>query len=109
MNLLILKMVKMMITSAITDAPMVMLIMASWGAGSAESSKCQANIGAEAATDILLENWDDSDREDSILLVKKKKKLFLCKTLSLLYTEYILILCYAFAMPMTRILGFKLP
>ena len=93
----------------ISGAPMVMLIMSSWGAGSVDRSKCQANIGAEAATDISLENWDDSDREDSILLVKKKKKQFLCKTLSLLYTEYILILCYAFAMPMTRILGFKLP
>lgn len=44
---------------------------------SVDRSKCQANIGAEAATtDISLENWDDSDREDSILLVKKKKKLF---------------------------------
>ena len=51
---------------------------------SVDRSKCQANIGAEATTDISLENWDDSDREDSILLVKKKKKLFLCKTLSLL-------------------------
>ena len=65
---------------------------------SVDRSKCQANIGAEAATtDISLENWDDSDREDSILLVKKKKQLFLCKTLSLLYTEHIqdeFLLCF---------------
>ena len=46
--------------------------------------KCQANIRAQAATDISLKNldWEDSDQEDNIPLVKKKNnKLFLCKTL----------------------------